>query len=539
MIHPQIAISASSSIPATITFECMFDKLVADAAGASSAAAVGRWAREEAAACARRLAAMVAMLDVRHAADGSARREQWYLDNWGAVSAEIGAAQNITAGSASHQLLVATALRDRLPRVAAVFAEGLVTYRTVAMTVSRTLLIRNPDALRAVDTALAEGLQSWAPMSVDKTTAAIDALIAHHDPYAVRRTQTQARNRSVDVYLDDASGLASLWGTLFAHDAKALDKRIDTMARATCEGDPRTLDQRRADALGALAHGTDCLRCLCGVSDCAAAIAPLHNPGVVFVVTHDDTLTSDDQAAASQDAALDGDPPPRTIDKPLREQTLVEALSDDGPGEPAATRPGAMMGGPLMPGALIRRMALQSVVRKVFHPGDSPPEPRYAPSRRLADFVRCRDLTCRFPGCDVPATNSDVDHTIPYPVGPTCASNLKCLCRFHHLLKTFWGGPQGWRDRQLPDGTVVWRSPGGQTYTTQPGSRLLFPTLCLPTAKVATNAAPSTSTAPASTLTMPRRGRTRAEDRAGRINDERRLNAAELQDNSNADPPPF
>jgi hypothetical protein len=36
-----------------------------------------------------------------------------------------------------------------------------------------------------------------------------------------------------------------------------------------------------------------------------------------------------------------------------------------------------------------------------------------------------------------------------------------------------------------------------------------------------------------------RRGRTRAEDRAGRINDERRPNAAELQDNSNADPPPF
>ena len=526
-------------MPFANTFESMFDQLVAEAAGASSAAAVGPWARVEAAACARRLAAMVAMLDVRHAADGSARREQWYLDNWAAVSAEIGAAQNITAGSASHQLLVATALRDRLPRVAAVFADGLVTYRTAEMTVWRTMLIKGPDALRAVDAALAEGLQSWAPMSVDKTTAAIDALIAHHDPYAVRRTQAQARSRSVDVHLDDASGLASLWGTLFAHDAKALDNRVDEMARATCEGDPRTLDQRRADALGALAHGSDRLLCRCGAADCAAATAPTRNPGVVFVVAHDDTLTSDDHAAVSQDATLDGDPPPRPVDKPLREQTLIEALSDDDPGEPAATRPGTMMGGPLMPGALIRRMALQSVVRKVFHPGDSPPEPRYAPSRRLADFVRCRDLTCRFPGCDVASTNCDVDHTIPHPVGPTCASNLKCLCRFHHLLKTFWGGQQGWRDRQLPDGTVVWRSPGGQTYTTQPGSRLLFPSLCLPTATVSTTAASSTSAAPGSTLTMPRRARTRAEDRASRIDDERRLNAAELQGNSNADPPPF
>jgi len=34
---------------------------------------------------------------------------------------------------------------------------------------------------------------------------------------------------------------------------------------------------------------------------------------------------------------------------------------------------------------------------------------------------------------------------------------LKCslASRYHYLLKTFWGGPNGWRDRQLPDGTVT------------------------------------------------------------------------------------
>jgi len=40
---------------------------------------------------------------------------------------------------------------------------------------------------------------------------------------------------------------------------------------------------------------------------------------------------------------------------------------------------------------------------------------------------------------------------VPYPLGPTHPSNLKCLCRKHHLVKTFWG----WRDQQLPDGTVT------------------------------------------------------------------------------------
>ncbi|MCW2734328.1 MAG: hypothetical protein JWR13_5144, partial [Mycobacterium sp.] len=40
----------------------MFDSLVADTAGARGAGAVGAWARVEAAACARRLAAMRTML---------------------------------------------------------------------------------------------------------------------------------------------------------------------------------------------------------------------------------------------------------------------------------------------------------------------------------------------------------------------------------------------------------------------------------------------------------------------------------------------
>src|SRR6202007_511235 len=56
---------------------------------------------------------------------------------------------------------------------------------------------------------------------------------------------------------------------------------------------------------------------------------------------------------------------------------------------------------------------------------------------RLADFVRCRDLTCRAPGCDRPAVFCDLDHTVAYADGGrTHASNLKCLCRKHHLLKT-------------------------------------------------------------------------------------------------------
>jgi hypothetical protein len=565
----------------------MFEVLATEA---QTSRTVAGWARVEAAATARRLAAMVVLLDQAYAADGSADREQWYLDNWGAVAAEIGAEQNITQGAAAHQLLIATALRDRLPEVAALFANGLVSYRVVSAITARTALVRDRDAQRAVDKAFADVLTGWAPMSEDKLNTAIDAIVAEHDPHGVYRTKLSAKGRNIQFDYD-GSGMATMFGTLFATDAKAYEKRLKLLASTVCPGDPRTVEQRRADAVHSITHALDYLPCLCGSDDCPGPTTPTKGNAVVYVVVNEDTLDETSDAAKAQDAALDGDSEP-LFDKPLSEITTWDELGGNGndgvhvadhserevsdadaEGESAdgslddespiaepdanhdaaddarhsspasvasnperpATRPGAVIGGPFLPGALARRFALTAKVRKVCHPGDSPPEPRYTPSRRLAEFVRCRDLTCRFPGCSEPATNTDIDHTIAWPIGPTCASNLKCLCRRHHLLKTFWGGPTGWRDRQLPDGTIIWTSPHGQTYTTKPGSKLLFPSLCLPTAPVTVTreAAERARAQHNPGLTMPRRQRTRAQDRAQRITDDRRLNQSEAEEEAN------
>jgi hypothetical protein len=35
---------------------------------------------------------------------------------------------------------------------------------------------------------------------------------------------------------------------------------------------------------------------------------------------------------------------------------------------------------------------------------------------------------------------------------------MECLYHSHHLLKTFWG----WRDKQLPDATVIWTMPDSE-----------------------------------------------------------------------------
>jgi hypothetical protein len=508
----------------------MFDQLVAAAEGAVGAAAAGAWARVENAACAHRLAAMVDMLEARLAADGSAKREQWCLDNWEAVAAEIGAAQNVSAGVASHQLLVAQALRERLPRVAEVFATGAITYRMVNAIVARTRLIQDREAMAKVDTELAAQVVGWGPLSVAKTEAAIDYWVDRYDPYALRRTESRSRGRHLDVVSDDATGMAWVQGRLYGHDGAALDQRVDALARTVCEHDPRTIDQRRADAMAALAAGADRLACACGDPNCPAAAAAPPSTAVVHVIAEERSLADDTPVQ------LDGTGPQGPTTAELRNMTVAQALALPPPTGPAYTTPAAVIGGPILPAPLLAaKLANTAAIRPLIHPGDAPPEPRYSPSRALADFVRCRDMTCRFPGCDEPAFRCDLDHTIPYPVGPTCASNLKCLCRKHHLLKTFLGGAHGWRDRQLPDGTIIWTAPGGQTYTTHPGSRISFPTLCQPTAPVTV---PTAATAePSRGLAMPRRKRTREQNRQQSITDERRLNDAYVAERNK--PPPF
>jgi hypothetical protein len=85
---------------------------------------------------------------------------------------------------------------------------------------------------------------------------------------------------------------------------------------------------------------------------------------------------------------------------------------------------------------MVEELASSAKLLPLVHPGDAPPERGYVASKALADFVRCRDLTCRWPGCDKPAFDCDVDHTIPYAAGgPTHASNLKCYCRTHQRLR--------------------------------------------------------------------------------------------------------
>lgn len=494
---------------------------------AAVVAAIVEWARAEATAGARRLAAIAELVARR--ADGPADCGRWSCDNWDAVAAEVAAAQGISHAMASGQMYLAVALCDRVPKVAALFAEGTISARLASAIVWHTDLIKDPETLRLVDETLAKDAKHFGPLSVGKTAQAIDAIVDRHDPAAIRRSRAGARGRAVVISpADRDSGTASLWGSLYATDAAVLDSRLTKMAQQVCDDDPRTVDQRRADALGALAAGGEYLACGCGGSECR----PGADSRAAAVVVH----------VVADAAALDAQPDPHTsgerASRPITsDMTLAEALAPDPePDIPAVRLPAAhLTGGGTIPASMVAELVRNgATIQPLHHPADAPPEAGYRPSAQLERFIRCRDMTCRFPGCDRPAEFTDIDHTIPYPLGPTHPSNLKCLCRKHHLLKTFWAG---WRDEQWPDGTVVWTSPSRHTYVTRPGCRLLRPALCLPTGELRT--APEEYRLPFGNrgVMMPTRRRTRVQDRADRIDAERALNADRVAERNQ--PPPF
>ncbi|OBI22077.1 HNH endonuclease signature motif containing protein [Mycobacterium sp. E2497] len=454
--------------------------------------------RAEARAAAERLAAVGDLLVLR--CRDSGERPDWAADAWDAVAAQVGAALGCSLAMAHSYLHYAMAMRERLPEVGKAFQAGDIDYRAFQTIVYRTDLITDPDGMARVDARLAALVSRRPSLTRSGLSAAVDRVVALVDADAVRRAKEAVADRFVDVQ-DNESGTAWVTGSLFGADGRALDRRLEEMARSVCGADPRTPRQRRADALGALAAGAQRLGCQCGTPECAGSG---RNPSAVVI------------------------------------HVVAEAATVAGRGAAPGVLPGVEG---LVPAEVVAELAGSARLVPVSVPTQA--EPRYTPSTRLADFVRCRDLTCRAPGCDRPAVDCDIDHTIPYnDGGPTHASNLKALCRQHHLLKTFWG----WRDEQLPDGTLIWRLPDGHTYVTAPGSALLFPSLCAPTGDLPAPAA-GAERCGERTAMMPLRNRTRAQNRAQRVATERHHNRRTRLANQTAqtgpappaddEPPPF
>ena len=406
-------------------------------------AAVESSYRLESVLVARRLAAVAGLLRHRVAAAERAEQEHEYavIDGFEQTTAEVAAAMNLSPMAASYLVTYAEALDVRLPKLAALLADGRTDWRTVRLIITRTDLVNDDGVIAKLDDSLAERIANWHGWSKQRIVNAVDAAVRVADPDAAReRRVTADQGRFIGITAQD-NGMAEVYGTVAATTATAFDRRLSQLAKQVCPADPRTLDQRRADALTALTEGRR-LSCACGLPECQSRLETADSGGGSGATQIVVTVVASEQTIAGQTHS-----------------------------------PGYLEGYGVIDAEQVRELAATASLRLADPQTNPALALRYQPSAALERAIRCRDLTCRFPGCNRPATRCDIDHTIPFnhenPTagGLTVEGNLKCLCRQHHRLKTFGG----WKDEQLANGTVIWTSPTGQTYRTAPAGLDLFP----------------------------------------------------------------
>jgi hypothetical protein len=423
----------------------MFDSL-SDLDPAALVAAVEATHREESVVVARRMAAVAALLRHRVAAAERAEEQCGYaeIDGFEQTAAEVAAVMNLSVVAAHYVVSDAEALDSRLPRIAELLAQGRTDWRTVRLILARTECVRDAAVIATLDASLAARIGVWQGWSRQRIINAVDAAVRTVDPDAVRERRAKGEDERHVGFRALDNGMAELYGKVAASVAAVFDQRLSQLASQVCGSDPRTVDQRRADALAAVTQGA-ALVCGCGQPDC----------------------------------------PTRSDSGPTRgrrgAQVVINVIAGEDTVHGASDQPGYLEGYGVIDAEQVRRLAAAAAsLRGVAGLATTSVEAlRYQPSAALERAVRCRDLTCRFPGCGRKAVICDLDHTIafnhqdPASGGLTVLTNLKCLCRLHHRLKTFGG----WRDTQLADGTVVWVSPTGTTYRTSPAGVDLFPQL--------------------------------------------------------------
>ena len=342
----------------------MFESEFATATAAELIAAIEDSARAEAA---RQLAAIAEL--TRRRVDEGDERAMWAFDAWDSAIAEVASALNIGHRRASGKMRIAMALRDRLPRVAALHRGGRLSARIVSTVTWATHLVEDEQVLALIDEALADRATQWGPLSEDKLRQAVDVWVNRYDPDAVRRTQTVTRGRDFTVgACDDDNETTSVWGRLLATDAAVLHERVTAMATGVCDSDPRSMGERRADALGALGAGNERLPCACGSSHCPVVGEQPKSNVVIRVIA--------DQAAV--DAA----------------RRTLQTAKDTGDQKPTPALP---LGRGVLPSPLLAAaIRTGATIKPIRMPSDQP-EPGYRPTPELAEFVRMRDLFCRFP----------------------------------------------------------------------------------------------------------------------------------------------
>ncbi|WP_210418379.1 HNH endonuclease signature motif containing protein [Agromyces intestinalis] len=290
-------------------------------------------------------------------------------------------------------------------------------------------------------------------------------------PWCTRRASRHDRHRAAlaerRIELEPArDGMAWLHAFLPATEALLIHDRLTRFA-AAC-------DSSRAPSVGSsgASEDTDAP----GTSNTGTSNTGTSNTGAIAAAIITGPLGSADsrtldqrRADALRDLLIDGRTDDgvtgRSITPTVAVTVPVLALLG------ASDEPAALDGyGPIDADAA-RRLAAHapSFTRILTHPVTGAvldvDRRSYRPPAELATWVRLRDETCRFPGCNRSARGCELDHTVAWvDGGRTAHDNLAHLCSAHHHLKH----ESSWSVRAIGDGALEWRSPSGRRHTTVP-----------------------------------------------------------------------
>jgi hypothetical protein len=350
------------------------------------------------------------------------------------VRLELAAALRVTEHAAAGLLGFAQALVHRYPAALDALGRAAITERHAEILV---------DLLDAVEPEVRERVTTTAVdlavrLPVGAFRRQLRALLERERAASLaERHDWAVRHRRVIVEPAD-DGMAWLHAFLPAVEARAIQGRLTAIAKtldrsvasggdrdASAGEDARTMDQRRADVLGDL------------LIDGETAALPPEAAGVratVMVTVPVLTLLDDDGAGAGPATA-------------------------DGVGPMSAERARELAAG------------ADGWTRILTHPETgmvlSVGRDHYRPPPALRKLVRWRADRCMAPGCGIPASRCEIDHTVAWEHGGTTSlDNLAPLCKGHHTIKHHGG----WQVEHVPDagGALQWTSPNGRRYRVEP-----------------------------------------------------------------------
>jgi hypothetical protein len=320
-----------------------------------------------------------------------------------------------STGSARREVGTARALAGDLPLCAAALERGDISWRMAQELVAQVAHLDVEQRALVDDRMLPEG-----PVSRDVSSwrRRVRREVLRVDADAEERRKRAVAHRKVQWW-PAPDGQAVVSAELSAEGAAVVMAGLTALADRCDPQDPRTMDQRRADALVGVFHDV--------LSD---PDLPKRQGERARIAATGGVLTL---------LGLRNDPGELVGYGPITAEHLRE-IAADGDWYRFTTAPDT--------GHLI---AMGSAT--------------YRPKAVLRRFLLAAEPTCDFPGCAVAASRCDCEHTVEHDRGgPTDPHNTRPRCRRHHRCKTH----AGWHVERGPDGSTTWTTPAGSRSTAPP-----------------------------------------------------------------------